>query len=109
MVGVALIIFPSLLGIKGLVRFTMDTKAFNFIAKISFWTYLIHLTIMYRWITSIKIDFYYAYLPLFTLFVTTAAQSMLLGFTLSVLVELPFAKFQKYLIEGVGNKTNKVQ
>jgi peptidoglycan/LPS O-acetylase OafA/YrhL len=62
---------PSLLGINGLIRFTLDTKAFNFIAKISYCTYLIHLIIMYRWLTSIKIDFYYAYVPLFVLFVAT--------------------------------------
>lgn len=69
--GLALLILPSLLGIKGIVSFMLDTKAFNFIAKISFWTYLIHLTVMNAWITSIKIDFYYAYVPLFGLAATT--------------------------------------
>ena len=69
--GLAMMILPSLLGINTLLNFSLDTKAFNFIAKISFWTYLIHLTIMNIWITSIKIDFYYAYVPLFGLAVTT--------------------------------------
>lgn len=66
--------------------------------KISFWTYLIHLTIMFRWITSIQIDFYYAYVPLFVLFVSSATQSMLVGFVFCVLVEVPFVGLQKQLI-----------
>lgn len=73
MLGLALLILPSLLGIRGIIVFILDTKAFNFIAKISFWTYLIHITIMNTWITSIKIDFYYAYVPLFGLATTTTA------------------------------------
>lgn len=52
--GVALIVLPSLLGINTFVRFILDTKAFNFIAKISFWTYLVHLTFMDQWIYSFK-------------------------------------------------------
>lgn len=60
-IGIAIIILPSLLGTNSIVRFTMDTKIFNLIAKISFWTYLIHLTIMYRWIFSMQIDFYYSF------------------------------------------------
>lgn len=97
-IGLTFLILPSLLGVEGLVRFTMDTKAFNFMGKISFWTYLIHLTIMFRWITSIQIDFYYAYVPLFVLFVSSATQSMLVGFVFCVLVEVPFVGLQKQLI-----------
>lgn len=52
--GIAFIILPSLLGVNSLIRFILDTKLFNSIAKISFWTYLIHLTIMDQWIYSIK-------------------------------------------------------
>lgn len=52
--GVAMIILPSLLGANTFVRFILDTKIFNFIAKISFWTYLVHLTIMDQWIYSLK-------------------------------------------------------
>lgn len=84
----------------------LDTKAFNFIAKISFWTYLIHLTLMNAWITSIKIDFYYAYVPLFGLAATTTVESMLVGFIFCLLVEIPFAKLQKYFMEWAIKKVN---
>ena len=46
-IGLSLTILPSLLGCKdSVIDFVMDTKLFNFIAKISFCTYLIHLTIL---------------------------------------------------------------
>jgi peptidoglycan/LPS O-acetylase OafA/YrhL len=85
-IGLAILILPSLLGIDTLVMFVLDTKAFNFMAKISFCTYLIHLTIIYAWIGSIKIDFYYSYVPLFSIGAAMAIISMTLGFILSVLV-----------------------
>lgn len=78
--GLSLILLPSLLGIPTLARFLLDTKLFNFIAKISFWTYLIHLNVVYIFVTSIKIDFYYAYVPLFSQFAAASVLSMILGF-----------------------------
>jgi hypothetical protein len=45
--GLGLTILPSLLGCKkSIIMFMMDTWFFNFIAKISFCTYLVHLIIM---------------------------------------------------------------
>ena len=45
--GVSMLVTPALLGIKNdLVYFLMDTKLFNFTAKISFWTYLIHYMVV---------------------------------------------------------------
>lgn len=45
--GVSMLATPALLGIKNdWFFFLMDTKIFNFIAKISFWTYLIHYMIV---------------------------------------------------------------
>jgi hypothetical protein len=46
-IGVSMLVTPALLGIKNdLVYFLMDTKLFNFTAKISFWTYLIHYMVI---------------------------------------------------------------
>lgn len=46
-IGVSLLASPSLLGIKDDFFFwLMDTKIANSIAKISFWTYLIHYMIV---------------------------------------------------------------
>jgi len=45
--GVSMIIAPCLLGIKNdIVFWFMDTKLFNFISKISFWTYLVHFMVI---------------------------------------------------------------
>lgn len=100
--GLTLILLPSLLGgANGFICFILDTKAFNFMGKISFWTYLIHLTIMYGWITSMKIDFYYAYVPLFGLATATAVESMAIGFILCLLVEIPFVSLQKKLMNAL--------
>lgn len=58
--GVSMLVTPALLGIKNdLVFFLMDTKLFNFIAKISFWTYLIHYMVIEHSCFVQKLDFYY--------------------------------------------------
>lgn len=94
-VAVSLIILPSLLGVKSFVRSILDTKFFNFIGKISFWTYLIHLTIMSIWISSVKIDGYFAIIPTYSLFVAHSLVSMLFGYIFMILVEIPCMKLQK--------------
>ncbi len=45
--GVSMLVTPTLVGVKNdLFYFLMDTKLFNFVAKISFWTYLIHYMVI---------------------------------------------------------------
>jgi peptidoglycan/LPS O-acetylase OafA/YrhL len=57
--GLYIMILPSLLDIQNITFFLMDTKIFNFISKISFWTYLIHYMIIVQIAYSQKVDFYY--------------------------------------------------
>jgi peptidoglycan/LPS O-acetylase OafA/YrhL len=57
--GLYIMILPSLLDIPNMTFFLMDTKVFNFISKISFWTYLIHYMIIVQIAYSQKVDFYY--------------------------------------------------
>lgn len=85
----------------------MDTKIFSYIAKISFWTYLIHLTILLLAFGSTKIDFYYAMTPAFVLFVSFSVMSMLSGTVFFYLVEAPFSKIQKSLLTKLQGKRRK--
>ena len=64
--ALSLMLMPSLYGSKqSIVRFIMDTNFFNFIAKISFCTYLIHLTVLNIWLQSRTYDRYYTIVPMF--------------------------------------------
>jgi peptidoglycan/LPS O-acetylase OafA/YrhL len=86
-IGVSMLVTPSLLGIKNdLVFFLMDTKFFNFIAKISFWTYLIHYMIIEHAIYIQKLDFYYDVADIMTLFVPIAVIAMFFGLVGTVLI-----------------------
>ena len=56
-VALSLTILPSLIGFRhSIINLCMDTKLFNFIAKVSFCTYLIHLTVVYQWLQSRTYD-----------------------------------------------------
>ena len=91
--AVSMLATPSLLGIKNdLFFFMMDTKLFNFIAKISFWTYLIHYMVIEHACYTQKIDYYYKVGDIFTLYFPVALIAMAFGFVGTVLVEVPFGK-----------------
>ena len=47
-IGLSFILLPSLLGIESLVHFLMDTKFFNFVGKVSFCTYLLQNSFIFR-------------------------------------------------------------
>lgn len=100
-VGVSFIILPSMLGINSIVKFLLDTKFFNFMAKISFWTYLIHLIVMNVWITSMNTNFYLSSISMYCLFASHSVVSMLLAFLLTVGVEIPCMKIQKKLMSSL--------
>lgn len=70
----------------------MDTKLFNFIAKISFWTYLIHYMVIEHACYTQKIDFYYKVGDIFTLYFPVALIAMVFGLLGTLLVEVPFGK-----------------
>ena len=106
-VGLSFILLPSLLGIQSLVSFTMDTKFFNFVAKVSYCTYLIHYNFIYQGTASLKFEQYYYPLTTSTFFVARSVLSIFFGFLLALVVEIPFAKLQKtfmtYLMKSKDN------
>lgn len=108
-VGVSMLAMPCLLGIKNdLFFFLMDTKAFNFIAKISFFTYLIHYMVVEHVNYTRKVDFYFDTRDVLNLYIPVAIISMFFGFIGTMLVEVPFGKLQKMLFEG-KKKHSKVE
>lgn len=64
----------------------MDTKLFNFISKISFWTYLIHYMIVLYMTYSQKVDFYYTNDDIVPLYFAEVLMSLALGFVFTLLV-----------------------
>ena len=103
--GVSMLVTPTLVGIKNdLFFFLMDTKLFNFTAKISFWTYLIHYMIIEHSCYVQKLDFYYDTQDVLTLYFPVALIAMGFGLVGTLLVELPFAKLEKMLFEGKKDK-----
>lgn len=90
--GMYLTILPSLLDIKNITFFLMDTGFFNFISKISFWTYLIHYMVVLQITYRQKIDFYYSVGDIIPIYIPTAIISVFLGFIGTIIVEVPFGK-----------------
>lgn len=102
--GMYLSILPSLLDLPNFTFFIMDTKFFNFIAKISFWTYLIHYMVVLQITYRQKIDFYYSVGDIIPLYIPTAAISVFLGLVGTLIVEIPFAKMEKMLLNKLMGK-----
>ena len=104
--GIALIILPSLLCQKmnSYVRFILDTKFFNFVAKISFWTYLIHLTVLLQYFLSRTASSYFEFWTIYPVFMSHTVSSMVLGFIFVLLIEIPFSKLQKKLMHRLMSK-----
>ena len=102
--SLSLIILPSLLGFKTFITFMLDTKFFSWIAKVTFWGYLIHLTIMSQFFGNITADFYFDFAPMYPLFVSHTVSSLTLGFVFSLLIEIPCSKLQRTLIKGLMKK-----
>ena len=78
--GLYVMILPSLLDIPNFTFFIMDTKVFNALSKISFWTYLIHYMVVLQVTYSQKLDFYYTVEDILPLYIPIAAISVILGF-----------------------------
>ena len=68
-VAISLIVMPSLLGADSMVRFIMDTKFFNFVAKVSYCTYLVHAMFIFQWLLQYKVDLYYDIVSSYDVFV----------------------------------------
>jgi hypothetical protein len=85
-------VLPSLLDVPNFTFFIMDTKFFNFISKISFWTYLIHYMVVMQIVYRQKIDFYFKIGDIMPLYFPTVIISLFFGFIGTITVEVPFAK-----------------
>ncbi len=95
-------LLPSLVGCKtSIVRLCMDTKLFNFIAKISFCTYLLHYAIIGVWVNSRTYSKYYTNLTVFFEYCGILVVSLLCGLVMTFLIEIPFSKLQKTLISYI--------
>ena len=102
--GMYMSILPSLLDIPNFTFFIMDTGFFNFIAKVSFWTYLIHYMVVLQITYRQKIDFYYSVGDIIPVYIPTAAISVFLGFIGTITVEVPFGKMEKMLMNKLMGK-----
>lgn len=103
-----MVTFPTVLGVKGsFFQILLDNKILNFMAKISFCTYLIHLMVILQYISSRTFDNYYSLLATFTPYLGCLVVSCFLGFLMTIFVEVPFSVWQKELMKGVMKKVNK--
>ncbi len=109
-IGLSVTITPSLLGVPSMVIFLMDTKFFNVIGKISFWTYLIHYMVLTRTDYVSKVDFYYSSITCIPYYAAHAFGALFFGFVGTMLVEVPFSKLEKKLFEKIlGKEKRKTQ
>lgn len=107
-VGISLIILPSLLGVDSFVRLLMDTKLFNFVGKVSYCTYLVHFFFILIWFLGQISTFYFEPIHIYSQFAAVSFISIFSGFMLAILVEIPFAKFQKKLIGVLLKSTQHI-
>lgn len=99
-IGMVSVLLPSLLGIKdSFFRTILCASVFNIIAKISFCTYLLHLAFLYQFINSRTEDIYYSINDVFVLYLGSLAVSCLLGFIMTIIVEVPCSYYQKELMK----------
>eukprot|EP00919_Chromeraceae_sp_WS-2016_P021005 GHVR01049793.1.p1 GENE.GHVR01049793.1~~GHVR01049793.1.p1 ORF type:complete len:114 (-),score=1.00 GHVR01049793.1:1495-1836(-) len=108
--ALSLTILPSLIGVKNsMVMFTMDTSLFNFIGKISFCTYLVHLIVMTQYIESRTYDVYYSLVSETILFFSFTVLSLFFGFIMTIIIEIPCSKIQKALVSKILQKSESKQ
>ena len=105
-----LTILPSLLGFKqSIIRLCLDTKLFNFIAKISFCTYLIHYIFIETWIYSRTYSQYYTNFYAWPIFCGILVVSMICGLLMTFMIEAPFSKLQKSFLNFLKNKLAEIR
>jgi peptidoglycan/LPS O-acetylase OafA/YrhL len=92
----------------------LTSRGFHFIARISFCTYLVHLMVLYHFILSRNYDIYYNIIDSFVVYLGLLVVSLIVGFIATVLIELPFARLQKELmnhlksrVKGKGRASNR--
>lgn len=104
-IGLFMVIFPTILGCKGsFFHLLLSNKLFNFLAKISFCTYLVHVMVMIQSIMSRTYDNYYSLITTFPLYLGNLVVSCFIGFLMTIFVELPCSAWQKRLMEKIMRK-----
>lgn len=95
-----MVIFPTILGYKhSFFRLILDNKLFNFIAKISFCTYLVHLMVIIQYTNSRTYDYYYSIINSFPLYLGCLVVSCFFGFIMTIFIEIPCSVWQKDFIK----------
>lgn len=103
-----MVTFPTVLGVKGsFFQILLDNKILNFMAKISFCTYQVHLIVIMQYTSSRTFDNYYSMLATFTPYLGCLVVSCFFGFLMTILVELPFSAWQKELMKGAMKRVNR--
>ena len=100
--AVAAIMLPATVGIKDIVATTFDTRFFSIVAKISFWTYLIHYIVVMRNSYNLKQSEYFTFFEVFHHYLTDLVISLFLGFVLTMVVEAPFVKLERFIFKRGG-------
>jgi peptidoglycan/LPS O-acetylase OafA/YrhL len=103
--GLMLTLLPTILGHRhSFFNLVLTSKAFHFIARISFCTYLVHLMVLYQYTLTRNYNIYFNITEAFVAYLGMLVVSLFLGFWLTVLVELPCAKLQRELMQFVKGK-----
>jgi peptidoglycan/LPS O-acetylase OafA/YrhL len=85
--GVLLMILPTLLNCKGsIINRYLDTSVFNFISKVSFCTYLVHLTVMNIWLNSRSNSKYLTIIPTMVEFGGILVISLFFGLLMTYMI-----------------------
>lgn len=105
--GTYLLVLPTMLEVPNISFFLLDTKFFNVISKISFWTYLFHFMVVEFVTFGEKVDFYYTPETVVPLYISIALISMFFAFFGTILVEVPFAKLEKMLFSVLMKKKDR--
>ena len=107
-IGLFMTTLPSILGFRhSFFELALSNKLLMFIARVSFCTYLVHLMVIYQFIYVQNADIYYQITEIFVVYLGILVISLALGFTLTMLVEVPFSNLLKLLMKAEGKFKNK--
>lgn len=79
MIGLSLLIFPSLLGFNSIINAILNNKFTHIVSKISFMVYLTHLFVILQYSFNKKTESYYSIVPLFNLFIAHATLALIIA------------------------------
>lgn len=108
-IAVALILLPATVGIVDIITTLFDTRFFSIIAKISFWTYLIHYIVIMRNSYNLKQSEYFTFFEVFQHYLTDLVISLFLGFVFTMVVEAPFVKLERFVFRREKSGVEKAK